>query len=290
MTNPKPFSITPVYDVLLRGTAEMPVGLYHLHLATPDQLCRLHYSPGSITTIKARLKTLADNGYVQADCLPTKRFKSPYYYTLGSKAARYLVAVGMDVSEAFRASRELDKHGLFIQHTLELNDVLIAAALIGRVQSTFTLDSFIHERVLKRTVKSSHGVIPDAFLDFRVSLPDGRRMRMAVLLEHDRGTEEQSYFRKRIRGYINLLKSGAYQEVFQTKVVTVAFTTLVGPERVQQMRAWTLQELTATNEPQTLGLLFLFTALTQPITPSIWLEPQWLTPFIDRGAQALLAF
>ncbi len=28
----KPFAITPVHDLLLRGSTDLPVGLYHLHL------------------------------------------------------------------------------------------------------------------------------------------------------------------------------------------------------------------------------------------------------------------
>src|SRR5215471_2072327 len=39
--------ITPPYDVLLRGSQEMPIGLYHLYMAKAEQLCRLHYSAGS---------------------------------------------------------------------------------------------------------------------------------------------------------------------------------------------------------------------------------------------------
>src|SRR5581483_6384142 len=144
------FHITPVYDLLLRGTPAMPVGLYHLQLATAEQLCRLHYSPGSITTVKARLKNLADHGFIQADAIPTKFFRSPYYYVLGQKGMHYLEAVGCDTSESFRASREGNKHALFIEHTLELNDVLISAALLNRAASSYRLDSFIHERSLKR--------------------------------------------------------------------------------------------------------------------------------------------
>lgn len=76
----KVFAITPVHDLLLRGTQDMPIGLYHLHLATAEQLTRLHYKPGMLKTVSKRLKVLVDNGYVQADSVPTKFMKSPYYY------------------------------------------------------------------------------------------------------------------------------------------------------------------------------------------------------------------
>ena len=53
------FSITPAYDILLRGSESVPVGLYQLHMATAEQLCRLHYSMGSIKAVKAKLRSFA---------------------------------------------------------------------------------------------------------------------------------------------------------------------------------------------------------------------------------------
>lgn len=80
-----PFGITPVYDILLRGSKEMPVGLYHLHMATAEQLCRLHYSLGTIKSVKARLRILVMHGYIQQDERPTKRLRSKYHYLMGTK-------------------------------------------------------------------------------------------------------------------------------------------------------------------------------------------------------------
>lgn len=190
--------ITPVYDLLLRGSSTTPVGLYHLHMATAEQLTRLHYKAGSINKVKARLKDLTDNGFLQADAQPTKKGNGPYYYMLDQQGMRYLEDVGCDTSETFRASREGNKHALFVEHTLELNDVLIAAALLERTVPNYRLDSFIHERALKRwpykavwrteAGAQAFTVIPDTFLDFRSLLPDGRQRRMPLLLEHDRGT------------------------------------------------------------------------------------------------------
>jgi len=71
------FVMRPIYDTLLRGTAETPIGIYHLHLVTAEQLCRLHYSPGSINAVKAQLKTLVDEEYLQADAIPSKRLRPP---------------------------------------------------------------------------------------------------------------------------------------------------------------------------------------------------------------------
>src|ERR1700692_4390167 len=97
-----PFYITPPYDILLRGSETMPIGLHHLHLASADQLCRLHYSRGSLKAVKAKLRLLADKGYVQIDELPTKRLRSPLHYLLGAKGIAYLKSIGLDVQPSFR--------------------------------------------------------------------------------------------------------------------------------------------------------------------------------------------
>jgi len=281
-----PFVVTPVYDLLLKGTADMPIGLYHLHMATAEQLCRLHYSMGSLTTIKARLKTLADNGYIQHDIIPTKQKEAPYYYALDKKGIRYLREAGLDTNEAFRASKEVNKHALFVEHTLELNDVLIACAGINRVAPRYCLDSFIHERTLKRNpykaVWKAKGriqafaLIPDAFLDLRMSRPDGRQLSLPVLLEHDRGTEEQKFFRRRIRAYLAFLKAEGYKQHFGVKAITVAFTTFAGESRLKQKLEWTRQELA---ENKDLSQTFLFSCLRVPLEPhQVLLEPWWYTP------------
>lgn len=308
MMNQEPitnFTLRPIHDRLLRGTADTPVGLYHLHMATAEQLCRLlHYSRGSLKAVKARLKTLVDEGYIQADTIPTKYFRAPYYYTLTHQGMRYLESLGYDVDAAWRASKEIDKHALFVDHTLELNDVLIAAALMHRANPRFHLDSFVHERTLKRhpykarwqsgASTQTFTVIPDAFLHLRYQFADGRWQRWPVLLEHDRGTEEQRYFRRRIRAYCMLFKTRAYRELFQTRVLSIAFTTFQGEKRRDQMRAWAHAELRATAEPESIGGLFYFSALPRPVPPgelflgSIWMlpsdQPLPLRPLIGEAA------
>ncbi len=298
----EPFYITPVYDILLRGSSDMPIGLYHLHIATAEQLCRLHYSPGTIKTVKARLLLLSDHGYVQSDGIPSRSGRSPYYYVLGAQGIQYLEAAGLDVGESRRASKEVDKHYLFIQHALELNDVLIAAALLKRIEPTYSLDSFIHERTLKRkpykvtwrgtpSGGEKFSLIPDAFLDFRSVLSNGSQRRMPVLLEHDRGTEEQQHFRRRIRAYIMMLKAEAQKDWFGVKSITIAFTTFEGERRREQMREWTRQELAETKELRAIGSAFCFTSL--PKIPfdvyHLWLEDCWYTPYEADQPIALLA-
>ncbi len=53
----KAFVVTPVHDLLLHD-------LHTLQRATAEQLTRLNYKMGMLTTVKQRLKDLADNRYV----------------------------------------------------------------------------------------------------------------------------------------------------------------------------------------------------------------------------------
>jgi len=295
------FRMRPMYELLLCGTKEMGIGLYQLHLATPEQLCRLHYSPGSLKGVKRHLKTLVDNHYVQFGAYAVEhrtlariRHSTRYYYTLGPEGMRYLAGLGLDINEAWRAEREVDKHGLFVAHELQLNDVIIAAALIRKADARFYLESFTHERVLKRRpykVRLPEGqrfsLIPDAYLDFRNTL---NSQHFPVLLEHDRGTEEQFYFKRKIRAYVALLTSQAYRDMFGTTTMTVAFTTFEGEKRHTKMREWTRQVLAAHNVHWQTGMAFRFAALPQPLFPgTAWLEPRWQLAYDDQPPHPLLA-
>jgi len=283
----KSFTITPVYDLLLRGSPDMPVGLYHLHQATAEQLTRLHYKPGMLKTVSKRLKVLVDNGYIQADCVPTKQFKSPYYYALDNKGIRYLESIGLDTDASFRASKEVSESYLHLRHALELNDVYIAALRLRSVtDNRFYLSRYTHERTFKRSpleVQENGAkvrLIPDGFLDIRQRrqlLPD---VALPLLIEHDRGTEQQEHFRRKLRVYKAFLGSGVLKQVLNTAGVTVAFTTFIGGRRIAQMREWTKAELAT--EPQLAGL-FIFAELPRPLEPQhLLFERRWLTLAHDQ--------
>jgi hypothetical protein len=282
----KTFAITPVHDLLLRGSQDMPVGLYHLHLLTTEQLTRLHYKPGMLKTVSKRLKLLVDNGYIQADCVPTKLFKSPYYYTLATKGMRYLSAIGMDTDPSFRASKEVSDSYLHLRHALELNDVLIAALRLKFVSEHFYLARYVHERTLKRTpYKVTYNgqnisLIPDGFLDIHQRRPGQVEPSLALIVEHDRGTEQQDHFRRRIRAYSAFLQAEAYKQALGANAVTVAFTSFISTRRVMQMRAWAWQELQ--HEPN-IARMFVFAELPRPLEPNhLLFDRRWLTLASDQ--------
>lgn len=278
----KTFAITPVHDLLLRGSPDMPIGLYHLHLATTEQLTRLHYKPGMLKTVSKRLKVLVDNGYIQADCIPTKLFKSPYYYTLDNKGIRYLADIGMDTDVSFRASKEVSESYLHLRHALELNDVFIAALRLKQAHPQYYLSRFVHERTLKRMPFKANNVtlIPDGFLDIRQRQVQQVDVSLGIILEHDRGTEQQEHFRRRIRAYKAFLQANGPVQLFNANRVIIAFTTFISARRVAQMRDWTIAELMA--DPQ-LAAFFVFAELPKPLEPrNLLFERRWYTLSSDQ--------
>ncbi len=289
------FVITPVHDLLLRD-------LHILHRATAEQLCRLNYKMGMLTTVKQRLKDLTDNRYVLPLSHPSIRL--PYLYSLDRKGLQYLHAQGIDVREYFRPSQEEDsaKNFLFREHMLAISDLLIHALLFERSEPSYRISSLLHERFFKNhPMKATYtrnnreetkSIVPDAYLAFVYASESGIEETMPVIWELDRGTEDQKFFRKRIRAYCVFLRSRAFKTVFGIDNITIAFATTKDHHRVTKMREWARLEFASTNEPAWLANLFLFTSLPENMGTSeprhLFLAPVWYLPSDDDNPVSLL--
>jgi hypothetical protein len=289
------FVVTPVHDMLLHD-------LHTLHRSTAEQLTRLNYKMGMLKTVKQRLKDLADNRYVLPLFHPSIRL--PYMYALDRKGLNYLQAQGVDVREYFRPSQEEDsaKNFLFREHMLAISDILIHALLFVKTEPSYRIHTMLHERFFKNTpIKATDTransevtktIVPDAYVEFVYTRQNGTEGTIPVLWELDRGTEDQKFFRKRLRAYIVFLKSRSFKTLFTIENITVAFATTKDHNRVRQMREWTRKELALTNEPSWLSQLFLFTALPEHIEEidpkQLFLAPVWYTPSDDENPVSLL--
>ncbi len=282
----KAFTITPIYDRLLRGSDTLPVGLYHLHLLTAAQLTRLHYSPGSYKAIRQRLKVLADEGYVVIDAIPEKFHRGPNYYTLGAKGIRYLAEIGLEVDKSVRASKETGKGYMHIRHMIELNDVFIAALRLSTLDPRLYIADYRHERELKRmpyktmAQGATYGLVPDGFLKFNVRREGQTDLSLPLLLEHDRGWEREAQFKQKLRAYRAFVQSGAYKQQFDVAGITIAFTTFKDMDRVAAMRRWTWDEVHS--DPELIGK-FRFALLPAPPEPQhVLFEKRWYTLLSDQ--------
>ena len=107
-------------------------------------------------------------------------------------------------------------------------------------------------------------------------------------------SEEQKYFRRRIRAYLKMLSSEGYKDMFEVNSINIAFTTSASMERLNKMREWTRAELEETGETR-FKHLFYFTLLNLPQKPDdpsidpyqVWVHTTWL-PLYENVAVALL--
>jgi hypothetical protein len=274
-------SIGPSEDRILRSLAR-----YH-YLSAP-QVCKLFYSPGSLTYVQTKLNTLATQGYLLRLFLPRPaRYGRPLsVFTLARKGINYLSDVGVTVIKRFQPSEERDRSYLHLSHTLALNEILIAAELLCNSVDTISIDQLEHEQDLKRnplSVKDVDGsvisVIPDAWIQFIAVGEDGRRYKYPITVELDRGTIEQKAFRRKVRGLTESLK-GAYIKRFGSSAITIALVTTTSQKRVDDMVKWTMAELQMMHmEP--MGPSFRFTAVDiSEMPPTLFLETIWTQPFV----------
>jgi hypothetical protein len=291
---PKPFTgITPVYDILLRGSKEMPIGLYHLYKASAAQLTRLHYSENTVKLVKKRLRTLADHEYIEFDDTPTKQYRSPYYYVLGNKGIEYVKSIGFGVGKSYRPGKEIGQSYLHLLHKLGVNDVLISAALLKYKAPGYHLEAFEFERELGREPFHAlwHGepykLVPDLFLDLRHLLDNGRQERTPVLVEHDRGTESEEVIRRKIHAYSAMIADEWYKQRFGVNSIRVTFVTFEGERERDKLRAWAMRELQGAGREVISS--FLFTAQSKaPDSQRMWLNPCWYTPFMEDKPVTIL--
>jgi len=274
-----PCTLTAVDEKLL-------LAVHRFHYLTLSQLIRyLGYSErskGSANWLGGFLKALVEGNYLVAQNLPrvSSYGRNPLIYSLSTKGVNHIQALGYGVLTKLTPA-EQERSFLFLEHTLRLNDVLIAAYLLEKQMPGITLAEVRHERVLKhhptrvQVDGKSVAVIPDAWLDFRLAPPFSRGSeQVAICLELDRATEDVWKVRTKIRNYV-AFAGGSYQAAFGTSALTIAFVaTSGGDRRVQQIKTWTREELSKLNA-LSFADLFLFTALDEGAVdgPALFIAP-----------------
>jgi hypothetical protein len=275
-------------DALLRA-------VYSYQFVTVEQATRLLFSPGSLVYVRAKLRSLAARGYLQRLRLPSSgQGNTPHIYTLARKGIRYLEAAGFADFARFRPSEQQEHSYLFLRHTLRVNDVLIAGALLGELSPGMVLAEMRHEHTLKRTPvyvdvvsgdkKERIGVVPDGWMDFHLRGEE----RMSIVLELDRGTVEERAFKRKLRGLL-AYANGPYQAFFDSEAITIAFATTAGEGRLRRLRAWCEQTLTEDGRKEHAELLLLTSLPEGELDPRrLFLSPVWQQPF-GASSLALLA-
>ncbi len=252
----------------------------------PEQICRLLYSPGSMSYDWLRLSFLEAQGLLLRVRLAHTAHiggKAPSVYTLSTKGQHLLRTPSQPLLRRKRLSEEQVKarNSLFMQHTLSTNDFLIAAELLCRQHPDFALASLRSERALKRDAVSvrlsgkNRLVAVDGFLDVRIRNEE----QACVCLELDRGTEDAGFWKEKVAALL-AFANGPYQQAFGTEAITIAVVATPGPHRRDMLVQWTEQELSRRHERHEADLFrFLDGEPTARTPEELFLSPIWLRPF-----------
>jgi hypothetical protein len=136
----------------LKGVDKILICLAEFHYLTARQITKLLYAPSSLVYVQKQLKSLTDAAFVVA--LPGRFVNMPNVYTLTGKGYTYIAALGMLQRKRVRPTEEHEKarNLFFIQHTLAVSDVLIAAWLLSQTQPDILLTRMYTEQELKRKI------------------------------------------------------------------------------------------------------------------------------------------
>ena len=289
----KSFFLSSVYEQLLVGDRDNPIGLFHLEKASAAQICRARrYSPDSIKRVKALLHTLVKHGYVLFDKRPTTDYRSPYYYVLANRGIEYIKSIGYTVSKSYQPTKEIGQSYLHLLHKLGVNDVLISAALLKWEVPGYHLAAFKLERDLAKDPfhtfwhGETRGQVPDVFLDLRHLLDNGQQERTPVFVEFDRGSEQEDVIRWKAHAYATMLSTGWYREQFNIKSISVVFVSFQGEGRREELRGWIREELRS--EDRAVVSSFLVATWQQPPEARVWCLPCFYTPFVEAKPVAVL--
>jgi hypothetical protein len=253
-TRAKPLIITKPIEAILKAIH------FYRYMAAQD-VCRLLYSPRSISHVREILSLLAAANYLYRFELPhTSRGNTERIYTLGSKGRDYLANVlGLPVDWYFRPYKLRHFGASQAQHNLALTRVLVAAQSWAAKQPDFKL---VQTRICYELAHTPSQVsltnkgkaetlkvIPDAWLLFEQTKGGEHEHGYPVLLELDRGMEYREKFKHHVRSRLEFIKKGgAYSKLFGTEAVMIAYLTTGELPQYRESRrkaicAWTMEVL-----------------------------------------------
>jgi hypothetical protein len=275
------------------------------------QVTKLLRSPAAHTTTQTRLKRLYTAGYLDRDRIPwrldtdttSSRLSTgttPLCYVITTRGLTLLRSHGVAVPERATPWVVHEFSYLFLAHLMATNEALIAGELLARQEAHVRLLRALPELYFARQpifVRDAGGarrtVRLDGYLEFAVMAEHG--YRAPVCLELDRGTENQSAFRRKIRRLLAAGR-GPLQAALNCQTPVIAFIATSGANRLRAMVEWTeaeLSELGASGEDVD---LFRFAAFRldwdvpeaeRPTPQDIFLAPRWYAPF-ERQPEPLL--
>jgi hypothetical protein len=256
---------------------------------TAQQAARLLGKERSVNYIRDKFRSLT--GKKLAVCLAGPSITMPLVYTLTKKGRDYAgILRGTPPAKRFRPAEEQDKahNPVFMQHTLAVSDVLIAAQLLAKTIPALTVTRLFTERALRRkiavtlpahTSATHHRQIyiePDASCDFLIH----KAWQTFIHIEIYRTLPPAEWrFKQKVMGYVTYAVSGLHEEVFGTPSLSIAVIAAT-KQMAATLKHWTEEALAGIGQVQ-YGELFYFRSLnTATARPeNIYVAPLWEQAF-----------
>ena len=255
--------------------------IHHYRYMTAIDMAYRLFSPSSKTHVREILSGLSGNAdHKQNEYL--YRFGIPkavkgnieHIYTLGARGRNALAELGLDSDWYHRPSKVSNQSYSHIVHSLMITKFLVAANVWFRNHPTLSL-------IDEKTSYTMQGkVVPDGLL--LLQRQDGAKG--AVLVEIDRGNEQQERFKKHIRDRLVFVRSGRHEEAYGTRGVFFAYVVVDDNERFRQTRLRTMQawamEVLKEEQRENWASMFRFSEVglgnvykTPLFDGAVWLRP-----------------
>jgi hypothetical protein len=284
---------TPVH--MLKGWEKILCALAVFGYLTAEQLTRLLYAPSSISFVRKLLQALVSRRLVLA--LPGRVVTLPRVYTPTTEGYTYIAQRGVQQARRVRPvdEREKARNLLFLQHTLAVNDVLIAARLLSQTHPSIILTRMYTERELRRkiyvAIPEKICIEPDASCEFSITETWHEAPETwddFFHIEVYRHLPREARFKQKIRGYVVSVASGKHEALFQTPALSIAVFAATD-QIAMLLKKWTEEALQGIHQPEQ-GERFFFRCI-DPATVSpdeLFLSPVWQKAFSDVNTPLLV--
>jgi len=211
----------------LKGAEKILLALAEFDYLTASQITRLLYAPSSHAYVRKQLNSLASQFLICV--LPGRFITLPRVYTLTAKGYAAIKELGIPQVKRIRPTEERKKalNLMFLQHTLAVSDVLIAARLLSQAHPDIVLTRMYTERQLRRKIavtlpeqnpgKMNRTIFiePDASCVFTIQ----REWQDFFHLEVYRNLPPMEWrFKQKIQGYVTYAVTGQHEALFHEPV------------------------------------------------------------------------
>jgi hypothetical protein len=280
----------------LTGADKILCCLVELEYLTLAQVIKVGgYKDTSRAFVHKTVQELVQRGV--AATLPRQYVTQPLVYTPTTTGYRYAAALGMPGAQRVRPVDERDKvkNTLFVQHTIAISEVLIAAKLLAKTHPEIALSRLYTERSLKRKIavplpdNRTHYIEPDAACEFLLTETwHTPPQTWQDFIEVYRHMPMESRFKQKVQGYVVSVDTGTHEALFKTEALAIA---VIGETRQQAvlLKRWAEEALTAMGRVAE-GERFFFRSIDLSATsPSaLFLSPDWQQAFGETTTPLLV--